>query len=85
MKGEVRINKGKYNQSISKERKDEVKDGLRENKKTRNKGINKKKYINTEDQNAICNCQGQKDDWEIEMKLQRKKNQQIRTSKKSMF
>lgn len=41
--------------------------------KTRNKGINKKKYLNREDQNAICKYQGQKVDWEIEIKLQRKK------------
>lgn len=50
--------------------------------KTRNKGINKKKYLNREDQNAICKYQGQKVDWEIEIK---EKNGQIRTSKRNTF
>lgn len=37
MEGEVRNNKGMYNQSTRKERKGRGKDGLRQNKKTRTK------------------------------------------------
>lgn len=83
MEGEVRNNKGMYNQSTSKERKGRGKDGLKQ--ENQNKGLNKKKYINRQDQNATCKCQGQKTNWEIEMKPQRKKNWQVRTSKKTIF